>query len=423
MRPEDLALQNYLGGWTQLRAAESCGWSRTKFKRFIISLKVKPRLRSRAKLTPPQLADIISAYQGGVPVEEITTRFAVDSAAVYYHLRKQGIPLRGRLGAQGELSPVDAAVAYQAGTGLLVAAKACGMGSRAFRAYLVRAGIQLHPSGKLVPYLKEIQAAYANKEPILRIAKRFGVHEGAITRWLRILGVKTQGHTGRLPKFSGAETHLYCSRCNRTLEISQFNKQCNSRTKRPGASVCKRCCCERRACKIYNITPSQYRELQSRPNCQICGVPFTATKRFIDHDHISGQVRGTLCESCNSGLGSALESPERLELLRAYLLNPVEIPAATCSGPVGDALKQRRLRVYGIRPSQYAWLLALRHGRCHCCGGPFDARGRPHPNVDHHHGTGQVRGLLCFSCNIAVGKFKDSADLISAAITYLKGTP
>ena len=40
--------------------------------------------------------------------------------------------------------------------------------------------------------------------------------------------------------------------------------------------------------------------------------------------------------------------------------------------------------------------------------------------VDHDHCTGEVRGLLCDSCNGGIGKLKDSIDLLETAIIYLK---
>jgi hypothetical protein len=40
--------------------------------------------------------------------------------------------------------------------------------------------------------------------------------------------------------------------------------------------------------------------------------------------------------------------------------------------------------------------------------------------VDHCHATGAIRKLLCKNCNNALGMFKDSVTLLSAAIQYLK---
>lgn len=40
-------------------------------------------------------------------------------------------------------------------------------------------------------------------------------------------------------------------------------------------------------------------------------------------------------------------------------------------------------------------------------------------HMDHDHETGKFRGALCFACNAALGLFKDDADLLQRAISYL----
>ncbi len=39
--------------------------------------------------------------------------------------------------------------------------------------------------------------------------------------------------------------------------------------------------------------------------------------------------------------------------------------------------------------------------------------------VDHCHITGKIRGILCSKCNTALGKFKDSPQILQIAINYL----
>jgi hypothetical protein len=39
--------------------------------------------------------------------------------------------------------------------------------------------------------------------------------------------------------------------------------------------------------------------------------------------------------------------------------------------------------------------------------------------IDHCHDTKKVRGILCWSCNIALGHFKDSKTNLQKAMDYL----
>lgn len=40
--------------------------------------------------------------------------------------------------------------------------------------------------------------------------------------------------------------------------------------------------------------------------------------------------------------------------------------------------------------------------------------------IDHIHATGEVRGILCKPCNLAIGLLRDDPDILANAIDYLK---
>lgn len=73
-------------------------------------------------------------------------------------------------------------------------------------------------------------------------------------------------------------------------------------------------------------------------------------------------------------------------------------------------------RTYGLVPGEYNERLAAQGGGCAICAKKPRKR---YLAVDHDHGTGRVRGLLCYYCNTAIGVFEFDPDTIRRAATYL----
>jgi len=65
-------------------------------------------------------------------------------------------------------------------------------------------------------------------------------------------------------------------------------------------------------------------------------------------------------------------------------------------------------------------LIKTHNGLCDICKTDVAGFGRKGFCIDHNHETGKVRGLLCQKCNIGLGNFNDSIDLLNKAISYLK---
>lgn len=75
------------------------------------------------------------------------------------------------------------------------------------------------------------------------------------------------------------------------------------------------------------------------------------------------------------------------------------------------------LRNFGLTPIEYEKIFESQDGVCAICKRICSSGRRL--AVDHCHMTGRVRGLLCSRCNLGIGQFNDSVELLEAAIEYL----
>ena len=74
--------------------------------------------------------------------------------------------------------------------------------------------------------------------------------------------------------------------------------------------------------KKYKITEDDFSNLFNIQGgvCAICGQ---TNPRCVDHDHVTGKVRGLLCMACNFSIGVMKDSPERLRKAASYLENTI----------------------------------------------------------------------------------------------------
>ena len=78
---------------------------------------------------------------------------------------------------------------------------------------------------------------------------------------------------------------------------------------------------------------------------------------------------------------------------------------------------------YRIRRVDYDAMYEAQSGKCAICEESPSGESRYDKLcVDHNHITGEVRGLLCGSCNLGLGKFKDDVILLINAAKYLTST-
>ncbi len=109
---------------------------------------------------------------------------------------------------------------------------------------------------------------------------------------------------------------------------------------------------------------------------------------------------------------------------------PATYPGPRCATHHREARKASKLRAhgrhvertYGITAEDYWALYQAQDGRCFICRrATGKAKRLP---VDHDHGTGEVRGLLCGPCNRDVlGHLRHDAAAFVRAIEYLLDPP
>lgn len=72
-------------------------------------------------------------------------------------------------------------------------------------------------------------------------------------------------------------------------------------------------------------------------------------------------------------------------------------------------------RRYDLTSEEVRVMIEAQGGMCAIC------RRKAAEHVDHDHVTGEVRGILCFTCNVGLGNFGDDIALMRAAADYLEG--
>jgi recombination endonuclease VII len=154
-------------------------------------------------------------------------------------------------------------------------------------------------------------------------------------------------------------------------------------------------------------------------------VPFTAEEK-VARSRARGKAR------------FAAFTPEQREKLRAYERanypkNKAKIRArsnARYAVKKDEICAKARAMVGRNRERYYEYQAAHRFGVkrediqavrarsvvCEICGLAPDAK---RLSIDHCHESGQLRGMLCLTCNLGLGAFKDDATLLKNAMRYL----
>ncbi len=85
---------------------------------------------------------------------------------------------------------------------------------------------------------------------------------------------------------------------------------------------CKLCYSNKAHAYRYGIPLEEVESMKAQTNCEICDkfIP-SVSNRYIDHNHLTGKVRGMLCPRCNGVLQVFEDDVELIDKYKQYLNN------------------------------------------------------------------------------------------------------
>ena len=85
-----------------------------------------------------------------------------------------------------------------------------------------------------------------------------------------------------------------------------------------------------------------------------------------------------------------------------------------------DQIKNSALKRSGFTLTSKRAMIEAQGNRCAICACNFEDLSAKNIHADHCHATGKPRGVLCFRCNLGIGKFEDNPELLRKAALYLE---
>lgn len=125
-----------------------------------------------------------------------------------------------------------------------------------------------------------------------------------------------RGHGGK--RYTNGKACVECSAANSVTPKTKAQRRTSRHT--PEGTVVR---ASYKRLSRYGMLPGEYNFMLAgqQYRCAICGVgtPGGWGTWHVDHCHVTGRVRGLLCQHCNTGLGHFKDSPEQLSAAIEYL--------------------------------------------------------------------------------------------------------
>ena len=216
-----------------------------------------------------------------------------------------------------------------------------------------------------------------------------------------------------------------CKKCGENKSLDSFYVD-NSK-KNNISSYCKLCVLEKQ--KTYYHYKKGNIVLKEK-RCSTCGI----TKNTTEFPKKANGKYGvaSICLVCQRNwMSEYYKTPgakikQRTRDAKKFLKNIESLSEKEKRRRYNKNLSLKHL--YGITLSEYEGMLIEQKFKCAICGTkvseiPYNDHSTKRKDtlyVDHNHKTGEIRGLLCGSCNGGIGQLGDSISILRKAIKYLR---
>ena len=205
---------------------------------------------------------------------------------------------------------------------------------------------------------------------------------------------------------------------------------------------CKQCGLEAHTEKeLKNFANDKYMLYGKQNLCHKCSMALArqrANKRYKDNkENPKTTVKDpTLLKKCRK---CGLEARAESDLVNFVTNKRAPLGKMNLCRPCSDVMFKESYRVNGKKWNHKKWkehihskfgityvefdeMMEAQDHKCKLCGcKKEDKRNMTHVqlSIDHNHETGEIRGLLCHTCNMAIGMLKDDPVLIKKVLEYI----
>ena len=194
----------------------------------------------------------------------------------------------------------------------------------------------------------------------------------------------------------------HCNKCDQHKPIADFYPH---KLEKYGVGGTCKVCTQARAKVRNRENPKPNNPPASEAKCSICHE--VKPEKDFSPSPIKKNGLSSYCRACNN-----------IKAKANMLTRPKELRQ--------KVLRRHHLKkTFDLTLEQYQAMWDAQLGVCAICGKPetrqtYPTRATSSLSVDHNHETGMIRGLLCHSCNTALGLLYEDPVVIESMLDYVR---